>query len=156
MDFAYILTSARGRIPRGHWWAGIVPLVAINTAAYLLFFNVLGILFTEAGRIAILIVQLVLAYPYFAVSAKRFQDRGKPAWLALVVPGLMVLSALLAELGVTGQPFERTILDMVLGVLTLIGTIWYIVELGLLRGSVGANAYGEDPLADRAERRATG
>jgi uncharacterized membrane protein YhaH (DUF805 family) len=28
--------------------------------------------------------------------------------------------------------------------------LWAFVELGLLRGTAGANAYGPDPLADAA------
>lgn len=63
---------------------------------------------------------LVLYPPFFwalvAVAAKRLRDRGKS-------PAWLVLV-----------------------LIPLIGPLWLLVELGLLRGTHGENQYGEDPL----------
>jgi uncharacterized membrane protein YhaH (DUF805 family) len=39
-------------------------------------------------------------------------------------------------------------LDLLLGVLAPVIAIWAFVELGCLRGSVGNNQHGPDPLSD--------
>lgn len=147
MDFGYILTSTSGRIPRSQWWAGVLILVAISIVVSLLLTYVLGIMFTTTGRIISLLVQLALAYPFYAVSAKRFQDRGKPGSLAWILVILNIVSAVFALIGLTGNPFAPNALDYILGILTLIVAIWYLIELGILRGTPGANSYGPDPLA---------
>jgi len=150
MDLGYILTSASGRIPRSQWWAGILILVVISLVINLLLTYVFGIMFTTIGRLITLIVQLVLAYPFFAVSAKRFQDRGKSGSLAWILVGLSILSSLLTLIGLMGNPFQPGVLDWIFGLATLIVAVWYIIELGILRGTVGSNTYGPDPLAGAA------
>ena len=150
MDLSYILTSTSGRVPRSQWWAGVLILVVISLVVNLLLTYVFGIMFTTAGRIVSLIVQLALAYPFYAVSAKRFQDRDKPGSLAWIFVGLSIVSALLALVGLMGNPFAPNPLDWIFGVASLIVAVWYIVELGILRGTVGSNTYGPDPLASTA------
>lgn len=39
---------------------------------------------------------------------------------------------------------------MIFGLASLAISIWALVELGFLRGTVGANRYGPDPLASPA------
>ena len=150
MDLSYILTSTSGRIPRSQWWAGVLILVVISLVINLILIYALGIMFTTAGRIIALIVQLVLAYPFYAVSAKRFQDRDKPGTLAWIFVGLSILASLLTLIGAMGNPRQPGVLDWIFGVASLIVAVWYIVELGILRGTVGSNTYGPDPLAGAA------
>lgn len=147
MDIANILTSTSGRISRSQWWAGIIILVVTSLVVNLLLVYVLQIMFTTAGRLISLIVQLALAYPFYAVCAKRFHDRDKPGSLAWIFVVLSILSALLGLFGLIGNPFAPNALDYIIGVLTLIIAIWYLVELGILSGTVGTNTYGPDPLA---------
>ncbi|MCB1496661.1 MAG: DUF805 domain-containing protein [Bauldia sp.] len=149
MDFAYILTSTSGRIPRSQWWAGLVVLVVIAVVLGVIISWLLGGVFTVGGRIALLILNIVLLYPSYAISAKRFQDRGKPGKLALIGVGLAFLQSLLTTIGVMGNPFNQNALDWIFGVLLLIVGIWYLIELGFLRGTVGSNEYGPDPLEGR-------
>ena len=51
----------------------------------------------------------------FAIMAKRYHDRDKSAWWILI------------------------------GLIPIVGPIWQLVELGLLRGTDGSNEYGPDP-----------
>lgn len=146
MDFAYILSSTQGRIPRSQWWAGLVVLVIIGVVLALIIGWVLGP--TLIGLIATLILQVILLYPSYALSAKRFQDRNKPGGLALIGIGLGILQTLARLVGLS-NPLAPTAVDYILGIALLIVGIWYLIELGILRGTIGPNQYGPDPLEGR-------
>lgn len=146
MDFGYILTSTEGRIPRSQWWAGLVVLVVIGVVLAFLLAWLFGP--TTIGLIATLILQIALIFPSYALSAKRFQDRDKPGSLALIGIGLGVLQTLARLVGLS-NPFQPTALDWILSIALLIVGIWYLIELGCLRGTVGQNGYGPDPLEGR-------
>jgi uncharacterized membrane protein YhaH (DUF805 family) len=146
MDFGYILTSTQGRIPRSQWWAGLVVLVIIGVVLALIIGWVLGP--TTIGIIATLILQIVLIYPSYAISAKRFQDRNKSGSLALIGIGLGILQTLARLVGLS-NPFNPTAVDWILNIALIIVGIWYLIELGILRGTIGPNTYGPDPLEGR-------
>lgn len=59
---------------------------------------------------------LALIYPSVCICIKRFHDRGKSGWWVLI------------------------------GLIPVVGSIWYLVELGFLRGTRGPNQYGPDTL----------
>ena len=146
MDFGYILTSTEGRIPRSQWWAGALVLVVIGFALGLLIAWLFGP--TALGLVATLVLQVVLLYPSYAISAKRFQDRDKPGGLALIGIGLGIVQTLTRLLGLS-NPMAPTAVDWILNILLLIVGIWYLIELGCLRGTIGENRYGPDPLEGR-------
>jgi uncharacterized membrane protein YhaH (DUF805 family) len=146
MDFGYILTSTEGRIPRSQWWAGLAVIVVIGILLAFLIAWIFGP--TMIGLVATLILQVALIYPSYALSAKRFQDRDKPGSLALIGIGLGLLQTLARVLGLS-NPFQPNAIDWVLSIALLIVGIWYLIELGILRGTVGPNGYGPDPLEGR-------
>lgn len=74
---------------------------------------------TRAHGILIGIVGLVLFVPSIAGSVKRAHDRGRSAWFLLVC------------------------------LIPLVGSIWYIVEIGFLRGTDGPNRFGRDPVQQK-------
>ena len=69
-------------------------------------------------RRADLIVNLLLLWPALAVSVKRWLDRDKSGWWVL------------------------------LNLLPVVGWLCALFDNGFLRGTPGANRYGEDPLAE--------
>jgi len=140
MDFGFLFTSTVGRINRAKWWIGVIILAVISI--------VLG-WFLRTIPLAVLVLQLVLFYPAYAVHAKRFQDRGRAGSLGLVMPALGVLSQLLVILGVF-NPTEPGGLYWVYSLVMLAVAIWYLVDLGILKGSTGTNEYGADPLGAMA------
>jgi uncharacterized membrane protein YhaH (DUF805 family) len=148
MDFGYILTSTQGRIPRSQWWAGLVVLVVIGVILSLIIGWALGMM-TTIGQVALLILQIIFIYPSYALSAKRFQDRNKPGSLALIGIILAILVTL-ARIAGLSDPLNPTAVDWILNIALLIVGIWYLIELGILRGTVGENSYGPDPLEGRA------
>jgi uncharacterized membrane protein YhaH (DUF805 family) len=89
----------------------------------------------------------VLAYPAAAVFAKRLQDCNKPGWVSalLIVP--MLVETVLDPAGSVPQT------DLIRGIyffasfVTIVVALWFLIELGFVRGTVGVNRYGADPLA---------
>jgi len=146
MELGYILSSTQGRIPRGEWWLGLLVLVIVGVVLAGVVYLAFGA--TTIGIIATLILQILLLYPSYALSAKRFQDRNKPGGLALIGIGLGIVQTV-ARLAGLSDPYVPTVVDYVLGLALLIVGIWYLIELGILRGTVGPNRYGPDPLERR-------
>ena len=72
-----------------------------------------------------------------------------PGPLAIFVAGAIAMGylviALLTVLGLTGDTQPNTF-GYILGIINLLVAIWIIVDLGILRGSVGPNEYGPDPV----------
>lgn len=144
-DVNHLYLTTEGRIGRRDFWIGVIALVVVS----LVIGVVLGLIFgwiSFATRAINFIVQLALAYPGYALMAKRFQDRGKPGTYAAVIIGINILYALLSLIGLTGTPVEVNLFGQLYGVVMLAIGIWVLVELGILRGTVGENAYGPDPL----------
>jgi uncharacterized membrane protein YhaH (DUF805 family) len=76
----------------------------------------------------------------FAVGVKRLHDRDKSGWWIL----LFYLAP--SVLGSIANTSEQPLVGFVLGVGSFVISIWALVELGFLRGTVGPNRYGPDPL----------
>lgn len=150
MDFNYLFTSLDGRINRAKWWAGVIIIAVVAIIVGLIIGLVLGE--STAGRIVLFIVQLILLYPGYAVSAKRFQDRNKPAMYALIGIAVGLLYSLLAMFGVVGvdPAGQAGALEWIFMLAFLVVGIWYLIELGILKGTAGPNQYGPDPLGGSA------
>jgi len=143
MDLSSLFLSLDGRINRARFWLGTVILAVVSFAATYLIVLLVGV---SQGAVALsAAVAFALAYPSYAVMAKRFQDRGKPGWLALI--GLVPVYA--TNLLYTFEVFDTLDpsplaqgIDVVISLIFL----WFLVELGFLKGSQGPNRYGSDPL----------
>ena len=127
------LFSAQGRIGRGRFWFGALMILLYTIVAGALL-GAIGMATgakTEDGSAgfsvegAAAIPFLVMTFGYLVVTVwtgiclgiKRYHDRGKS--------GAWILVQLIPG----------------------IGALWYFIEAGCLRGTVGPNNYGEDPLA---------
>ncbi|MCB1501055.1 MAG: DUF805 domain-containing protein [Bauldia sp.] len=141
MQLAYVLSSPQGRITRDEFWAGFAALALFGLGAAAVVLATIGA--TVAGRIVLLLVLLLLLYPWFAVFAKRYQDRGRPARRAVYAVAVGVIVAVLWIVGV----FQPAVSGWLLVAATVAVVAWYVIELGVPRGTVGDNAYGPDLLA---------
>lgn len=141
MDLQYVFASFGGRINRAKWWAGAIILLII--------WLIVGGIFGSSlfGALISVIVTLVLLYPAYAVCAKRFQDRDRPGKTALygLVPILM--ASLLQTWGLTGTSQNLNGLGWICFLINFGVGIWFLIDLGILRGTPGQNRYGGDPLA---------
>jgi uncharacterized membrane protein YhaH (DUF805 family) len=147
MDFSHLYLSTEGRIGRQMWWIGHIILGGIGIVIMVIAVKLFGQL-TFASRLISLIWILIVAYPAYAVSAKRFQDRNKNGALGAILIGISAFSALLQlfGIGVSSDPIHPSTFGMILGIAALAVAIWYLIELGILRGTVGGNDYGPDPV----------
>ena len=135
MNWTHILTSIDGRISRQPFWIAILILFGIEIAAHF----AIGDRWSSA-------VSLILAYPEFAVIAKRGHDRNAPTWIAGIFIAGAVLLDVLALLGLIGTADKPSTLFFVIGVPLGIMAIILLVDFGFRRGTVGENRYGPDPL----------
>jgi len=143
MNLSFLLLSLDGRISRAKFWLGTLILAAISLAATFAIVSLVGI--SQAAVAFSAAVAFALAYPSYAVMAKRFQDRGRPGVLALICLVPAYAANLLYTFGILNQAAPSSparALDAVIAVIFL----WFMVELGLLKGTQGPNAYGPDPL----------
>jgi len=145
MDLQYILMSFDGRINRAKWWAGAVILAVVSLVIGMIIEVIFGT--GVFGGFLATLLALALFYPTYAVCAKRFQDRDKPGKTALygLVPSL--LANLLMTWGLTGTPHEPNALGWLCTLINLGVGLWFLIDLGILKGTPGPNQYGGDPLA---------
>jgi uncharacterized membrane protein YhaH (DUF805 family) len=136
MNWTYVLTSFEGRINRQPFWIALLCLLVPELIAH----------FTIGERWSS-IVSLILAYPNFAVFAKRGHDRNVPTW----VPGVLIVGSvvfdLLVLLDLVGPLAKPNTLFYVIGVPLGIMALILVIDFGFRRGTVGPNQYGPDPLA---------
>jgi uncharacterized membrane protein YhaH (DUF805 family) len=144
-DFQYLFTSFDARINRAKWWAGVVILAIVNIVLGFVLFGLFGLTFF--GRLLSFIVALVLFYPTYAVCAKRFQDRDKAGVTALYGLVPLLIASLLQTFGLTGTQTELNALGWICALVTWGVGIWFLIELGILKGTPGPNQFGGDPLA---------
>jgi len=145
LDFQYLFTSFDGRINRAKWWAGIAIIIVIDIVLSFIVLSLFGIGF--AGRLLNFLIFVALLYPAYALSAKRFQDRDKPGVYALYGLAALLVTNLLQALGLTGTPEELNGLGWVSALINLGVLLWFLIELGILKGTPGPNRFGGDPLA---------
>ncbi len=139
-----LLFDFRGRVNRAKFW-----LAAFVYVAFL--FAVIGTTMALTSSLAAVLNATLIAYvplliSSVAVGIKRLHDRNKSAWwLALFsIPVALPFVAALLDDFVT---LDSSAIFTVLQYVGFAITIWALVELGCLRGSIGSNQYGFDPLA---------
>lgn len=110
---------------------------------------------------------LLTLYISIAVMTKRLHDRNKSAWWLLVflvlpivfnipryIEGYYVLTHLDAFIQAAQhhaqQPYQESPVAIIGGGAATIVSLWAFVELFCLRGTIGDNRYGPDPLAGKA------
>jgi uncharacterized membrane protein YhaH (DUF805 family) len=141
-----LLFSFAGRISRTQWWIGSLVIVAYVLVVALIEIAIFGLgpsKASTAGRIeGLFLFDLVRLYASFCIAAKRFQDRGKPALCAQVTVGVWLAYSVLNLIGVAGLNLIGYGFSVIMtGIM-----VWFTVELGCLRGTVGPNKYGPDPV----------
>jgi uncharacterized membrane protein YhaH (DUF805 family) len=150
MDFA-LYTTFEGRINRAKYWLGTIVLIVVMLVVALILFTILGVGFSplDAGfRWGSFILQLIVLYPATALMVKRFQDRNRPGWFAAILLVPLLIQGLLNAVGIS-NPMNPSLLDNALNLVIFAISIWFFIELGCLRGTVGPNQFGPDPLEGR-------
>ncbi|MGI9403439.1 MAG: DUF805 domain-containing protein [Hyphomicrobium sp.] len=125
-----LLYSFDGRIGRGQFWLGYLATILLAALIAIILSIIVPweqVTITDAdGQPTIdfsspALMPMWIGYLFYfvvglwitiAISIKRFHDRGKSGWWWLIM------------------------------FIPLIGPIWWLIELGFLRGDPGPNAYG--------------
>ena len=146
--------SFKGRINRKPFWLRTLVLyVAIIVLMGLVYFAAGGpsLLTGESdifGGVAIIggiffLVAIIAFYvSIFSLSVRRLHDRNKSGWWVLFV---FIISA---ALGAVGEMLKGSDgVQIAVGLASLIISIWFLIEVGFRKGTIGANNYGPDPLS---------
>lgn len=153
MNLGRLFTSLEGRINRKPYWIGSLLLVVAAIVLVLIVGAVGGaesLVRADGGSsgTSTLVTLLILAASVPLV-VKRLQDRNKSPHYAWLLYGPAIISMLGDLVGFTGTPTEPNALGYALALFNLIIGIWFFIELGFLRGTIGRNQFGEDPLASQ-------
>lgn len=153
--------SFRGRTGRGPFWlynAIAAAILALLVVAFWIYaFSIpgayenggptpfpsdpLGI----AGAVLFLTFLAVLLLAGTAITVRRLHDRNKAWWWILIFLFAPDVLLTLAQVLDETQEANASVLFIVqFAAVALV--VWGLIELGFLRGSVGANRYGPDPL----------
>jgi uncharacterized membrane protein YhaH (DUF805 family) len=144
INWGDLLFGFNGRINRAKYWLGILVCVVASIVASILgalLGSTIGTLVTGVVSIATLIISI-------AIGIKRLHDRDKSGWwllLFLLAPSVLLGFGLMASvfgLAVGGSGTTGVLMSLA----GMAIAIWAFVELGCLRGTVGPNRYGPDPL----------
>jgi uncharacterized membrane protein YhaH (DUF805 family) len=149
MHLGHLYTSFEGRINRAASWLGAIILFVVTLVALLVATFVIGISFDGSDsrlKLVTFALQLALLYPSAALMVKRLHDRNRPGYFAAFMLVPAVVKQVTDLLGRTGDPFNMNALDWVLNAIIFVVAVWFFVGLGCLRGTVGPNRYGPDPL----------
>ena len=143
MDVGQLFFGFNGRINRARYWIATLVFMAISVALAAIGYAIGdGVTFQALNGM----LSIVMIISGLAVGIKRLHDRNKSGWYMLlfyVLPFVLVLLGLMFD--VTGDGSSTA--TLVLGILALAVMLWAFVELGCLRGTIGTNAYGPDPIA---------
>lgn len=147
-----LLFTTRGRISRQLWWGGVGSLFVYHLVAILLLIDIFGSVPPPSmeGRAVLFLVSLAGIAMASCLSIKRFHDRGRSAIFALVPMAVLLVKAVLDALQVTGIAGSLTWLDYLFFAAQIAIGLWFVIELGMLRGTNGDNRYGPDPLRPAA------
>ena len=149
MDFGYLFTSFNGRINRKPFWIGLIVLIIVDDGDHIRRFVSAHRVDRRADLpdpVGDIRPAILFLYPSTALMVKRLHDRNRPSYWAAFILVPMVLKSLTDLMGMTGDPLNQNALDYLLNIIVFVVSIWFFVELGCLRGTVGTNQYGPDPL----------
>jgi uncharacterized membrane protein YhaH (DUF805 family) len=137
MEIVRIWFDFSGRMNRGKYWlVTLLNSIIIVAAILIAIVNDFLPLYVLTGLIV-----LVLTASVIAAGIKRLHDRNKTGWWLLLF--YLVPSALDAAGGLVPEA------GFVFGLIVLGISIWALVELGCLRGTIAGNPYGPDPVAPK-------
>jgi uncharacterized membrane protein YhaH (DUF805 family) len=96
----------------------------------------------------VLIIPVIIGVIFcsVALSVKRLHDRIRSGWWLLLYYGTGVLEAAVDRTGLAETPEQWSGLGIAMGLVSLVISVWFLMELGFLRGTQGPNPFGPDPL----------
>lgn len=151
MNIVHALFSLDGRTGRKTFWLSILMIAVITVPVTIyLMMQIMGggptadmqkmLAYFSLGSL------IVFGYPLVAIYGKRLHDRNKSAWLMALYLVPAALDPMLTFTDLGGTLEQPSAMRLGLSFFMVIIGIWFLIELGFLRGTPGPNKYGEDPL----------
>ena len=150
MDKLLFYASMSARAGRARFWGTTLAAFAIMIALMIVIIALAPARGREGGFVAIWILVIPVLYclwVMFAVAIRRLHDRGKSAWW---VQPYFIAPAVIDAIAEHGVGDAATGPYWMLKLVSLALSLWGFVDIGCLRGTVGDNRFGPDPLVDHA------
>ncbi|MGD9670990.1 MAG: DUF805 domain-containing protein [Hyphomicrobiaceae bacterium] len=150
MTWKHLFFGFDGRISRRQWWLAMLPLLVASLVVSFLAnpMSWYSELIAQRGpNLGETLFNLALLIPETAVTVKRFNDRDRPQWLPYGYAAVFLLYILLDHNRLILAGNIPTVIE--LGFVSSVAAIMLVIVIdnGFLRGTVGPNRYGPDPLA---------
>ncbi len=143
MDWGNLFFNFDGRANRARFWiAGLIFAVVYAVMTIIDYVTDQSVVFQALNGMFIIVILIAS----IAVGVKRLHDRNKSGWYLLLfyfVP--CTLAALSVLIGAFVE--DSSIIATVLALLAFALVVWAFIEMGCLRGTIGVNQYGPDPVA---------
>jgi uncharacterized membrane protein YhaH (DUF805 family) len=146
-DLFFLFFSFEGRINRQPFWLGNLALWGMQIGAAL----VAGIIpFLTFITVIALIVATIGG---LALSVKRLHDRNRSGWWVLLpyTPVMLLVLTLIAGFAGVEEVKLPALLVTILSTAIVVIVIWFLIEVGFLKGTQGPNRFGLDPLSQTRE-----
>jgi uncharacterized membrane protein YhaH (DUF805 family) len=138
MPFLSLFVHFPNRIGRGQWWLGMAAIGAVVSGALALGGDHNAVIMIGAAALSLAI--------FIPITIARLHDRNHSVGTAF--------SCVMA-VGLVAKLFRHTMENeyrwWAIAVVGIGFAALAVIELGLLRGTVGRNPYGEDPIDETAE-----
>jgi uncharacterized membrane protein YhaH (DUF805 family) len=127
-SFGHVLFSFHGRISRSEYWVKGVLLFGLLACIILFIALVIDAALGNISQnypndpndrgpiVFFLFYAFLVLWPGLAIQVKRWHDRDKSGWFVLI------------------------------NLIPIVGAIWSFIELGFMRGTIGANRFGGDSV----------
>jgi uncharacterized membrane protein YhaH (DUF805 family) len=147
MNLAALFLSPKGRIARKTFWIGVGLLVLWSIVVFVVLWTLLGPALVQnfLGRLVGFPFTLITIYFGYNLVAKRSNDRDRPGIYAKAAAAVLAAKAVTDLVRITGDLHAQNFLDTLFLLAETGIVLWVFIELGLMRGTVGPNAHGEDP-----------
>ena len=146
MNWGHLFFNFSGRINRAKYWIAML----VYSAIYIVL-AIVGYVTDDSAIYQAIngMLNIVIFISSLAVGVKRLHDRNKSGWylvLFYIVPGILLVA------GIAFGTFmeDSIVMASILGLAAFAIGVWAFVELGCLRGTIGPNRYGSDPLEPTA------
>lgn len=145
VNVAKLFLEFRDRIARQEWWLAMAILLGVETG----YFWLTDPTYYDApiASLPSTVANLVFIVPMTALIVKRCNDRDWPSWTGLLVQ-LPLLAFIIGDYhGYFADDENLTIFQVGIYGGFVAAMAFVLLDNGFLRGTVGANRYGPDPLA---------
>jgi uncharacterized membrane protein YhaH (DUF805 family) len=135
-ELRFLFRNDRGKIDRCTWWlaVGVIVVAWIVVLELQTVVNRSGDITKVAITAAFVFASIFLSVCFYFVSAKRFNDRGRPAELALFLPAAIFVDASVHWLGPSLVELIPGWSHYLVDGTAIAIAVWTITELGVMPG----------------------